>query len=437
MSRSSIFFKFILFTSFIGLLVWVTGPVVGLSTGFFITLLAWWYSNLKLLALHRWLSHVPGAHVPSGSGLWDEVFSLLYRQQKSQSHQVQTLTHALVTFRRAAQAMPDGVITLSSDNHILWCNETAARMFGFDLSVDAGRNIANLVRAPEFQDYLQSEDWTKAVTVRMLRTEPKCYAIRLVQYGEGERLMLVRDVTQLERLETMRRDFVANVSHELKTPLTVLSGFLETIQTYQDLPATQRAHFFDLMNEQASRMKRLVEDLLTLSALESGDKAPLDTVVVLDPLFERLKNAAELLSQGKHHVHWNLESGVKLLGAETELASAFENLISNAIRYTPEGGQIEVEFTLWPNREDLQEARFVVQDTGIGIEAQHIPRLTERFYRVDRSRSRESGGTGLGLAIVKHVLTRHDGNLAIESSYGRGTTMTAILPARRVVLTTT
>ena len=437
MSRSSIFFKFILFTSFIGLLVWVADAAVGLSIGFFIALSAWWYSNLKLLAMHRWLAHTPGAHVPSGSGLWDEVFSLLYRQQKAQSHQVQTLTHALVTFRRAAQAMPDGVITLSSDNHILWCNETAARMFDFNLSVDAGRNIANLIRAPEFQDYLQSEDWTRAVTVRMLRTEPKCYAIRLVQYGEGERLMLVRDVTQLERLETMRRDFVANVSHELKTPLTVLSGFLETIQTYQDLPATQRAHFFDLMNEQASRMKRLVEDLLTLSALESGDKAALDSIVALDPLFERLKNAAELLSQGKHHVHWNLESGVKLLGAETELASAFENLISNAIRYTPEGGQIEVEFTLWPNREDLQEARFVVQDTGIGIEAQHIPRLTERFYRVDRSRSRESGGTGLGLAIVKHVMTRHDGSLLVESTYGRGTTMTAVIPARRVLLTTT
>lgn len=437
MSRSSIFSKFILFPSFIGLLVWVAGAAVGLSIGFFIALCAWWYSNLKLLAMHRWLSHTPGANVPSGSGLWDEVFSLLYRQQKAQSHQVQTLTHALVTFRRAAQAMPDGVITLSSDNHILWCNETATRMFDFNLSVDAGRNIGNLIRAPEFQDYLQSEDWTRAVTVRVLRNEPKCYAIRLVQYGEGERLMLVRDVTQLERLETMRRDFVANVSHELKTPLTVLSGFLETIQTYQDLPATQRAHFFDLMSEQASRMKRLVEDLLTLSALESGDKAALDSVVALDPLFERLKNAAELLSQGKHHLHWNLQSGVKLLGAETELASAFENLISNAIRYTPEGGQIEVEFTLWPHREDLQEARFVVQDTGIGIEAQHIPRLTERFYRVDRSRSRESGGTGLGLAIVKHVMTRHDGSLLVESIYGRGTTMTAVIPARRVLLTTT
>jgi two-component system phosphate regulon sensor histidine kinase PhoR len=258
-----------------------------------------------------------------------------------------------------------------------------------------------------------------------------------VQYGEGERLMLVRDVTQLERLETMRRDFVANVSHELKTPLTVLSGFLETIQTYHDLPTTQRAHFFDLMNEQASRMKRLVEDLLTLSALESGDKAPLDTVVVLDPLFERLKNAAQLLSQGKHRIRWSLEPGIQLLGAETELASAFENLISNAIRYTPEGGEIEVKFLLLANEHEPREAQFIVHDTGIGIEAQHIPRLTERFYRVDRSRSRESGGTGLGLAIVKHVLTRHDGNLAIESSYGRGTTMTAILPARRVVLTTT
>ncbi len=434
MSRSSIFFKFFLFTGFIGLLAWVAGAAVGLGFGFLIATLAWLYSRLKLLALHRWLSHVPGAHVPSGSGLWDEVFSLLYRQQRTQAHQVQTLTHALVTFRRAAQAMPDGVVTLSAENHILWCNETAARMFDLNLSVDAGRNIANLIRAPEFQDYLQSADWNKPVTVRVLRGEPKFYALRLVQYGEGERLMLARDVTQLERLENMRRDFVANVSHELKTPLTVLSGFLETIQTYQELPSSQRAHFFDLMSEQARRMQGLIEDLLTLSALESGDQTAPETKVAMDPVFERLKNAAQLLSQGQHQWQWNLEPGIQLLGAETELASAFENLISNAIRYTPPGGHIEVKFHLLPNAQQPIEARFVVKDTGIGIEAQHIPRLTERFYRVDRSRSRESGGTGLGLAIIKHVLTRHGGSLLIQSEYGRGTTMSAVLPARRIAV---
>ncbi len=435
-SRVSIVLKFIFFVAFIGLLIWIGGAAAGLAVGFIVALAAWVYSNLKLVALYRWLAHAPGARVPSGSGLWDEVFSLLYRQQRAQSHQVQTLTHALVTFRRAAQAMPDGVITLSADNHILWCNETAARMFGFDLSVDAGRNIVNLIRNPEFQDYVASGDWSKSVTMRLARTEQKWYAVRLVQYGEGERLMLARDVTQLERLETMRRDFVANVSHELKTPLTVLSGFLETIQTHDDLPATQRRHFFDLMSEQATRMQRLVEDLLALSALESGDKASMESVVAVDTIFERLQHAAQSLSHGQHDIRWTVVPGVQLLGAETELSSAFENLISNAIRYTPAGGHIDVSFALETDSQGQHQARFTVRDTGIGIEAQHIPRLTERFYRVDRGRSRETGGTGLGLAIVKHVLTRHDGQLQIDSEYGKGTTMTVALPAQRIATTT-
>lgn len=431
-SRRSIFLQASFFSALLLALAMSVSITSALCLGLAWLVVAWVAGKLKLLALYRWLSHEPGASIPSGSGLWDEVISLLYRQRRAHNHQVQMLTHALLTFRRAAQAMPDGVITLSSDNHILWCNETAIRMFGFNLPTDTGRPIGNLIRNPEFLLKLQTESnetSSKPVTIRSTHPEQKFFSIQLVRYGEGERLMLVRDITPLERLETMRRDFVANVSHELKSPLTVLSGFLETIQSHDELPTSQRRHFIDLMSEQALRMKRLVEDLLTLSSLESSEKAADTTSVSIDALLTKLETHARRLSNGQHTVNICWQRGVQLLGVDTELSSIFENLASNAIRYTPPGGQVDIEFDL---TED-QSARFRVRDNGIGIEAQHIPRLTERFYRVDRGRSRDTGGTGLGLAIVKHALTRHEGSLHIESTYGQGTTMTAIFPARRTV----
>lgn len=430
MSSTRFFLKFIFLLVTLLLIGWVTTPLIACALGLVIGLGAWSYSHFKLMALHRWLSNVPGAKVPGGVGLWDEIFSLLYRQGRAQSHQVQVLTHALVTFRRAAQALPDGVITLSADNHILWCNENAVRMFGLNLTVDAGRSLSNLVRVPEFQDYLLQADWSKTTTFRLAQAEPKWYAVKMVEYGEGERLLLARDVTQLERLDTMRRDFVANVSHELKTPLTVLAGFLETIQVHTDLPSSQLKHFFDLMNQQTLRMKRLVEDLLTLSALESGAQISSETKIEMSELMRRLQVAAEQLDQQKHRLSFEIQPGLTLLGNEAELASAFENLIFNAIRYTPPGGSIAVRLKI-DATEHTSHMRFSVSDTGIGIEAQHLPRITERFYRVDRGRSRETGGTGLGLAIVKHVLTRHEASLLIDSEYGKGTTMTAVFPAQR------
>ena len=430
MSSTRIFLKFLLLVATLLLIGWLLSPLSACALGAIIGLCAWAYSNFKLVALQRWLSNVPGAKVPGGLGLWDEVFSLLYRQNRAQSHQVQVLTHALVAFRRAAQALPDGVITLSPENHILWCNENAVHMFGLNLALDTGRSLSNLVRVPEFQDYLLKADWSKTATFRLAQAEPKWYAVRMVEYGEGERLLLARDVTQLERLDTMRRDFVANVSHELKTPLTVLAGFLETIQMHAELPASQLEHFFDLMNQQTLRMKRLVEDLLTLSALESGAQVSSETKIKMTGFMQRLQAAAEQLDQQKHRLSFDLQPGITLLGNEIELASAFENLISNAIRYTPPGGSISVRLKI-EGEGPTPQMRFSVSDTGIGIEAQHLPRLTERFYRVDRGRSRETGGTGLGLAIVKHVLTRHEANLLIDSEYGKGTTMTALFPAQR------
>jgi two-component system phosphate regulon sensor histidine kinase PhoR len=239
-------------------------------------------------------------------------------------------------------------------------------------------------------------------------------------------MLLSRDVTQAERVDLMRRDFVANVSHELRTPLTVLVGFLETIHNLKLDPQRQR-DYVGMMQEQASRMQRIIEDLLTLSALDSAPPATADKIVPVQPLLARLKADAEALSSGRHNIELDCEEVHDLLGIETELASAFGNLVSNAIRYTPAGGTVTLAW-----REGDDGARFSVADTGIGIEAEHIPRLTERFYRVDRSRSRETGGTGLGLAIAKHALARHDATLEIESELGKGSRFIARFPARRL-----
>ncbi|HEU4621132.1 MAG TPA: phosphate regulon sensor histidine kinase PhoR [Burkholderiaceae bacterium] len=419
--------KFALFIALIAGLVKAGGLAFGLGVGMAVASFAWMYGSFRLLALHRWVAAGSRGRVPIGRGLWDDVFALLYREQRAQRRQLAELADSLNRFRKAAQALPDGVITLTRDNHILFCNAVAVGMFNLDAKADVGHAITNLVRLPEFAAYLNSENWSRPITVRLVRQELRMLQLQLIEVGDGQRLLLSRDVTQLERLETMRRDFVANVSHELKTPLTVLAGFLETMHDHEDMPDDQKRRFLDLMNEQALRMRRIVEDLLALSALEATPYAPRDTAVMLDPLLARLENGARSLSRGRHTIAIDAPKGLALYGAETELVSAFENLVSNAVRYTPDGGRVYVRIEC-----DDQGLRFSVRDTGIGIEAHHLPRLTERFYRVDRSRSRDSGGTGLGLAIVKHVLTRHNGSLRIDSEYGRGTTMTAIFPPQRV-----
>lgn len=431
-SVTRIVMKFLFFALLLVALAEVFGWTAAWGAGCLIATTAWVYGSSRLHRLHRWLGGDPRTRVPQGLGLWDDTFSLLYRQQRAQHYQISRLTEALTSFRRAAQAMPDGVVTLTHEFHIVWCNGNAAALFGLDAHADSGRPITNLVRNPEFQAYIDSRDWQRPVVFRTVRTEPRVVSVQLIEYGEGQILLMARDITQFDRLETMRRDFVANVSHELKTPLTVLAGFLETLRDHDaDMPDAQRAHCLALMDEQATRMRRIVEDLLTLSALEGAPLAPRDHVVALDPLFERIDNAARSLSAGRHTLIFECERGAALLGHDTELGSAFENLVSNAIRYTPEGGQIRVAFSI-DRSGDAPTAHFWVKDTGIGIEASHIPRLTERFYRVDRGRSRESGGTGLGLAIVKHVLARHEASLHIDSTVGVGTTMRVDFPARRI-----
>ena len=380
------------------------------------------YHARQLARLARWAANPVAASVPEATGAWDEVLSLLHRFERAAEKREVELSEALARFRRAAQALPDGVIILDGEDRIEWCNDNAVALLMLDPATDVGQPIVNLVREPAFSDYLTSGE--HRAPVLLTRGSGAALSLQLIPYGQEQKLLLCRDITQAERVETMRRDFVANVSHELRTPLTVLVGFLETVRELKLDPQRVR-DYLGMMREQASRMHRIIEDLLMLSVLESAPPPPAERVRVA-PLLARLKVEAEALSGGKHNIALVGEPSLDLLGAETELASAFGNLVSNAIRYTPPGGKVLLHW-----RDGAEGAAFSVEDTGLGIASEHIPRLTERFYRVDRSRSRETGGTGLGLAIVKHAVARHQASLDVESRPGAGSRFTVRFPPQR------
>jgi two-component system phosphate regulon sensor histidine kinase PhoR len=385
--------------------------------------------EVQLRRLLRWAGQPIGTPVPDAMGRWGDAFAALHKRARITAEQREQLHEALDRFRQAAQAMPDGVAILSHSGNIEWLNGHAEQLLGLDNSRDGGAPIVNIVRDPEFIAYLQSGDYGAPCQLRAVRMAGQRLQVRAIPFGQGRLMLLVRDVTQLERLETMRRDFVANVSHELKTPLTVVSGFVDTLgDGWEDLSTGEAKHLLALAGEQAARMQRLIEDLLTLSALET-DTLPLDEPVDMAAVLADVREEATVLSAGRHEITMADHGPPAMLGNAAELRSAFGNLASNAVRYTPGGGRIDM---LW-QREGDGDATFAVADSGIGIEERHISRLTERFYRVDRGRSRETGGTGLGLAIVKHVLERHGGRLQIESRPGEGSRFTARLPARRVV----
>ena len=385
-----------------------------------------WRHTVALARVVAWFAQPLPEDLPEDSGSWDELLRALHRHERAAEGRQKELADALAWFRRAAQALPDGVVILDAQNRIEWCNDTAGSHLGIDVRADVGQPIENLVREPAFARYLAEPGAETPPPIRVALERDRIYALQIVPYGESQKLLLSRDVTQAERVETMRRDFVANVSHELRTPLTVLVGFLETVRELKLDPQRVR-DYLGMMQDQAARMHRIIEDLLTLSQLESAPPPAAERVRVM-PLLERLRADAEALSAGRHVVSLDASPEVDLLGSEAELASAFGNLVTNAVRYTQAGGEIRLRW-----RDGSEGARFSVEDTGAGIAAEHLPRLTERFYRVDRSRSRESGGTGLGLAIVKHALSRHDARLDIESAPGKGSRFSARFPPQRTV----
>jgi two-component system phosphate regulon sensor histidine kinase PhoR len=386
---------------------------------------AYWRHRRQFDRLRSWAFQSRNIDPPEADGAWGDVFNALHRKRRASLQRRRELARLIVRSRRGAQALPYGVAVLDAEYRLDWCNDAAREHLGLDPVRDRKQPIVNMVRAPAFVEYLRATDFAEPVRIaspggrRML-------SVQIVVYGDDDHLLLSQDVTDASRLEAMRRDFVANVSHELRTPLTVLAGFLETIQDLK-LDAGRVRDYVGLMAPQAERMKHLIDDLLTLSVLEHAPAPPTTERVRLGPLLERVRTETMALSGRRHRVTLDASGGHDLLGAEKEIASAFLNLASNAVRYTPAGGEIRLRW-----KSDSGGGEFSVQDTGIGIDAEHLPRLTERFYRVDRGRSRETGGTGLGLSIVKHALARHQAVLAIESTPGKGSCFTARFPATRL-----
>lgn len=412
---------------------WAWGPrmaAVAAVVGF----VAWFAIDLwRGLRVLRWLRRPDAAPAPQMSGLWGEITDRARRALRVREQQAAQSQLRLHEFLAAIQASPNGVILLDAAGHIEWSNQTAAEQLGIDPQRDLMQLIGNLLRDPTFTAYYAGGDYARDVVITSRggsASRPIRVSLQLHPYGEGRKLLLSRDVTALEQAELMRRDFVANVSHEIRTPLTVLSGFIETLQTLP-LEEPERARYLDLMSRQAHRMQSLVSDLLTLSRLEGSPMPGLGDWTPLGVLVAQCESDARALSETMGKVHelvFDPVPALEVAGSQSELLSAMNNLVGNAIRYTPAGGRIEVR---WRPRAD-GGLDFKVRDTGNGIEPEHIPRLTERFYRVDRSRSRDTGGTGLGLAIVKHVVQRHGGELRIDSTPGVGSTFGITLPPMRV-----
>ncbi|MEY4084045.1 MAG: hypothetical protein RL483_1414 [Pseudomonadota bacterium] len=381
-----------------------------------------------LQKLNSWLGDFRLAKTPRGLGTWDILYSAIYRLAKSYERQQAQLKTSLESFRSATEAMPDGVIALDSHNQVTYASDRACRHAGIRVPADYGRSILNILRHPGFAEYLEGKIWDQPVVLRNVPTLGRVLQIQVVPYGQSDRLALTRDITQIDKLETMRQDFVANVSHELRTPLTVVSGYVETLQAIP-MDEAQRNQVLQTMGQQTARMQALIDDLLTLSKLESEQRPSSEITIHMSDMLSRLHHDAERLSRGAHQVVLqNQAPSLQLVGDAQELASAFGNLVSNAVRYTPTGGTITIG---WEARHGGQ-AEFWVLDTGPGIESQHIGRLTERFYRIDKDRSRVTGGTGLGLAIVKHIAARHEARLDIESQVGQGSRFSLLFPERRV-----
>ena len=366
--------------------------------------------------------------MPLGRGAWEDVFATVYHEQRRHNRSKIQLNAALDRFSHAASALPDGVVLLDDNNNIEWCNKPAEQQLGLSLKQDIGQPIVYLVRNTDFIQYLKHHVDIDPIKLKSWLKSEITLEIQLVAFGSNQKLLLSRDISQVEKLEHMRRDFIANVSHELRTPLTVVGGFLETLGDMDGAIPENLRNYFGMMQDQTSRMRLLIEDLLALSQLESGATSPDETELDVHALLDTILNESNSLSNGRHTISLKAETTLALIGSNQELHSAFGNLVSNAIRYTPNGGSIAMHW-----EENNHEAVFSVTDTGLGIEKQHIDRLTERFYRVDRSRSRETGGTGLGLSIVKHILSRHQGRLEITSEFGKGSTFKAVFPKSRIV----
>jgi two-component system phosphate regulon sensor histidine kinase PhoR len=382
---------------------------------------------INLYRLHRWLRNRNYLDPPDVSGAWSDVVGQVVRLHRRKRFHKQRLIQLFRELRRSTAAMPDGVIVLNASREIQWFNRTAARLLELQRKADLGLRIDNLIRAPDFVHYLEQGDYANAVVINWPAGRELTLSVQLIPYGGGQQLMLVRDVTRQAKLESMRKDFVANASHELRSPLTVITGYLDTLADDTALDAAWVGPIGE-MRRQADRMGSILNDLLELSKLESAEKEAGDEPVDVAGMLSLLRKDVQARPRRPREFVVKLDSSAKLAGEEAEIHSAFSNLVANAVKFTPPEGSVEVRW--WT---DTGGAHLAVRDTGIGIPAEHIPRLTERFYRVDPGRARQHGGSGLGLAIVKHVLQRHGAWLEIESEEGKGSRFTCHFPRSRVV----
>lgn len=400
---------------------WRIGLIIGLVYHIF-----WFYNQQQ--RLQDWLWNDRSLIPPQGTGTWEHIFNGIYRLQQRHRTRRRELANVIRRFREGAEALPDAAVVCRNDGSIIWCNKLATQCLGFRWPEDSGQNISNLIRHPSFVRFLRKRNFDEPLTMPSPINDEKILEVRAMLYADDQFMLVVRDITHLKNVENMRKNFVANVSHELRTPLTVLKGYLEMLE--EDVPPPARwKKMQQVMLEQTLRMDSLVNQLLTLSRIEAAVDIDRQHIVDIPKLLVLLQDEAKALSGSmRHELIFNCDKNLMIYGDEDQIRSAMTNLVYNAIKYTPAGRKISVSWT-----RVIDSACFAVKDEGDGIPLEHISRLTDRFYRVDKARSRNTGGSGLGLAIVKHALSHHDSMLEIESELGHGSRFSFTIPPNLVV----
>lgn len=409
---------------------WALGVAFG-PVEWFLVLALLAYTLRNLYNLHRladWLGDAQATDVPIRFGLWGDIYSRIARVSRRQAQRERRLTTLLNEYKSSTSALPDAAVALDQDDRIRWFNEAASRLLRLQAAKDIGQPLPNLLRAPDFVTFLKKDEHGTSLQIPAPGDSARQLEIRITPYGEGQRLLLAQDITERLRQERMRKDFVANVSHELRTPLTVISGFIENLRASPDAADVRLRRPLELMEQQAARMRQIVEDLLLLARLESESTPSGFATVLMTEMLNSIADDCAGLREDVPTIACEIETDRNLSGDEKQLRSAVTNLVVNAVNHTPTDGSVTIRWAVSGDQGLLS-----VEDTGEGIAAEHLPRLTERFYRVDAGRSRERGGTGLGLAIVKHILNRHDARLEVESRPGHGSRFTCVFPAARLI----
>lgn len=423
--RTLIIFALILFLSFIVSKIFTASTaIIFLIFALIIYLIShiFWINELS-----KWLDKPKSTEIPDGKGIWQDIFSKIYKNYRFESKSKKDLATAMEQFIQAADALLDGVVTLNESNEIIWCNKRAQLMFGIHPRKDINKPILHIFRNSEFKNYLEEENYELP-----LQIDTENYVnhieLKVIPFGKYQKLLTARDISVILKNELVRKEFVSNFTHELKTPLTVITGFIETLDQPKNNLSSDTKEIFSLMSEQANRMKDLINDLLLLSNIEASLNKNRSEKVSIFRLSENIKSSTSKLNKKNHKIKFNIDKKLNIYGSRSEIQSAFSNLVSNAIRYTPEKGNIFITWHLINNLPILE-----VTDNGVGIPKNKINRITERFYRIDEDRSRSSGGTGLGLSIVKNIMLQHQGQLEITSELNQGSTFKLIFPEVRVI----